>query len=73
MDRYNIEFILDAKRISTEEIKNYLVEFTDKIEISLFAEGEFKIVLEAEDPRIIFDTCAQFGRIKSVKINERGS
>ena len=73
MDRYNIEFILNAKRISKEEIRNYLVEFTDKIEISSCAEGEFKISLEAEDPTIIFDSCAQFGRIKSVKVNECSS
>ncbi|MCX5702080.1 MAG: hypothetical protein NTW64_03765 [Candidatus Omnitrophica bacterium] len=31
---------------------------------------KFKISLHTLDPTIIFDTCAQFGKIKSVKINE---
>ncbi len=30
---------------------------------------KFRISLHTEDPTIIFDTCAQFGKIKSVKIN----
>lgn len=72
IDRYNIEFILSARRITAEEIKNYLAEFVDKIEVSVCGEAEFKVSLRALDPTIIFDTCAQFGRIKSVKIDEGG-
>lgn len=29
----------------------------------------FKIKIETQDPTIIFDICAQFGKLKSVKIN----
>jgi len=31
---------------------------------------DFKIRISTEDPTIIFDTCSQFGRLKSVKIRE---
>jgi len=67
-----MEFILSTNRVSAQEINNYLAEFADKIEISPCAEGEFKVCLQADDPTIIFDTCAQFARIKSVKVNECG-
>jgi hypothetical protein len=30
----------------------------------------FRVSLNTEDPTIIFDTCAQFGKIMSVKIDE---
>ena len=52
------------------------MEFGEGLEISQLPKngadkGEnFKINLYTEDPTIIFDTCAQFGRIKSVKIDE---
>jgi hypothetical protein len=32
---------------------------------------DFKIRISTEDPTIIFDTCAQFGRLRSIKIDEK--
>ena len=73
VDKYNLDFILNAKRTSSDEIRKHLIEFADNIEVSTLADDEFKIILQAEDPTIIFDTCAQFGRIRSVKVNECSS
>lgn len=47
----------------------------DKSEVTGNQSGEqkgktLKIRINTEDPTIIFDTCAQFGRIKSVKVSE---
>jgi hypothetical protein len=37
------------------------------------AEGgkDFKLILKAHDPTMIFDLCGQFGRIRSVKVEEK--
>ena len=76
MQRYSIEFILSTYESSTEVLKNSIVEFAEEIKISevLGTSGtqarNFKINMRTEDPTLIFDTCAEFGRIKSVKIDE---
>ncbi len=31
----------------------------------------FKVNIRTQDPTVIFDTCAQIGKIKLVKIDER--
>jgi len=76
MPKYYLEFILNTYDTTSQIIKNSLMEFGEGLEISQLPKngadkGEnFKINLYTEDPTIIFDTCAQFGRIKSVKIDE---
>jgi len=61
---------------SIQTLKNSIVEFAEVLEISQMSQDntiktrDFKIRVYTEDPTIIFDTCAQFGRLKSVKINE---
>jgi len=76
MHKYYLEFILNTYNTSAQILKNSLMEFGDSLEICQLPkedaqEGEnFKINIHTEDPTIIFDTCAQFGRIKSVKVNE---
>lgn len=69
MNRYYLEFILNIKDTSPELIKNSLIEFGENLVILPFEE-DYKISIDTEDPTIIFDTCSQFGRLKSVKINE---
>lgn len=59
-----------AGNIPVDNLKNSLVEFGRDLDISQ-GEGGFNIRIDTEDPTIIFDTCAQFGRIKSVKVEER--
>jgi dihydroxyacetone kinase-like predicted kinase len=76
MHRYYLEFILNTYNAQLEIIKNSLVDFGDNLEISQLPKdnkekGEnFKINIHTEDPTIIFDACAQFGKLKSVKISE---
>jgi dihydroxyacetone kinase-like predicted kinase len=60
-----------------ETLKNSIVEFGEDLEILQLQQDDdvkgrdFKIRIYTEDPTIIFDTCAQFGRLKSIKVNER--
>ncbi len=71
-NKYALEFILAAQGVSAQEISKSLAECAEKIEVSISSEGEFKVCARTQDPKIVFDTCAQFGRIKSAKINEGG-
>jgi dihydroxyacetone kinase-like predicted kinase len=73
--KYNLEFILDTKGASAEEIEQALVDLGDQLQITQ-AEAEpsaaafgLKICLRTEDPALIFDTCSQFGKLRSVKID----
>ena len=76
MHKYCLEFILNMQTVSLESLKNSIVEFGEDLEIFQLPQGndakgkDFRIRIYTEDPTIIFDTCAQFGRLKSVKINE---
>ncbi len=75
MQKYKLEFILHTYNTSIEAIKNSLVEFGNSLEISdsekSAQKGEdFQISLNTEDPTLVFDICSQFGRIRSVKIND---
>jgi len=76
MHSYRLEFILNTQEVSPEALKNSMVEFGENIMIlplpqELCTQGrDFMIHLSTQDPAIIFDTCAQFGRLKSVKIEE---
>ena len=61
---------------SPQALKNSIIEFGEGLEIlelpqeSTVQSRDFKIRIYTEDPTIIFDTCAQFGRLKSIKIDE---
>jgi dihydroxyacetone kinase-like predicted kinase len=73
--KYALDFVLSAPHASADSVKNAIIEFGEELEIIDCADDVqgskgFKISVITEDPTIIFDTCAQFGRIMSVKINE---
>jgi len=76
MPKYHLEFILNMQTVSLESLKNSLIEFGENLEIFQLSEDDntkgkdFKIHISTQDPTIIFDTSAQFGRLKSVKIKE---
>jgi len=76
MRKYCLEFILNMQTVSPETLKNSIVEFGEDLEIFPLPQDndakdrDFRIRIYTEDPTIIFDTCAQFGKIKSVKIND---
>lgn len=73
--RYKVEFILHVYNISLEAVKSSLVEFSDKIEVYNYSDEQskgdnFKVVITTLEPALVFDVCSQFGRIRSVKIDE---
>jgi len=73
--KYKLEFVLCAYNTSIETIKNSLAEFGDNINVSddpLNKEKgkDFLVTISTEDPELVFDICSQFGRIRSVKIDE---
>ena len=78
MPKYRLEFILHTHDTTPQLIKDSIVRLGEKFEILKLPQDaagtgeDFKINMYADDPTIIFDTCAQFGRIKSVKIDEPG-
>ncbi|MDD4894045.1 MAG: hypothetical protein PHW54_01860 [Candidatus Omnitrophica bacterium] len=77
MRKYFLEFILDMQAASIDTLKNSIIEFGEDLEILQLPQDDavkgrdFKICIQTEDPTIIFDTCAQFGRLKSIKIDEK--
>ena len=75
LQKYRLEFILHTYNTSIEAIKNSLVEFGNSLEVSDSLKStekgnNFQISLNTEDPTLVFDICSQFGRIRSVKIND---
>jgi len=76
ISRYSLEFILSLHSEPIEKVKNSIREFGDGIEITQLPHDgvsefrDFKVNIHTLDPEVIFDTCGQFGRIKSVKIDE---
>lgn len=78
LQKYRLEFILHTYNTSIEVIKNSLVEFGNSLEVSDSPKStekgnNFYICLNTEDPTLVFDICSQFGRIRSVKINDQGN
>ena len=78
MLRYSLECILNIQDEATlKMLKNAIIEFTENLEINPASEDnlthgkDFRISMQTQDPTIIFDTCAQFGRLKSVKVEEK--
>ncbi len=75
--KYFLEFILTVKEAQIELIRNSLVEFGEDLGIDVQLEDNsclarkqnLKIKITTLDPAIIFDICADFGRLKSVKID----
>ena len=75
LQNYRIEFILHSFNCTAKDISNSLAEFADNMDITDSQEANekgsnFKISIDSPEPTVIFDICSQFGRIKSVKVNE---
>jgi hypothetical protein len=75
--RYRLNFIIHTYNVKLGMIKSSLAEFAEAIEVSGIGspsgKGEsFSVTLSTEDPTIIFDVCSQFGRIRSVKVEDEG-
>ena len=75
MSRYLLEFTLNVHGITAETVRNSILEFGEALEVARSAPGDnkeqdLKVSIATEDPTIIFDVCAQFGRIRSVRVTE---
>ncbi|MDP2904760.1 MAG: hypothetical protein Q8O22_00480 [Candidatus Omnitrophota bacterium] len=75
MIKYSLDFILHVHDVSAQTLTNSLTEFSEGLRISEkpLESGSgvyFTMNMRAEDPTLIFDICSQFGRIKSVKVDE---
>ncbi|MBU0709922.1 MAG: hypothetical protein KJ793_04315, partial [Candidatus Omnitrophica bacterium] len=75
MQKYNLEFILYVYSGTLQTIKSALSEFGENLEVIDYKDEQgaaksLKIKMKTDDPTAVFDICAEFGRIKSVKVNE---
>ncbi|TRZ94911.1 hypothetical protein D4R78_05080 [bacterium] len=74
MPKYSVDFILHIQDATVEIVKNSIREFGDDLEVRELPGGDaakgrnLNIHIRTEDPTIVFDICAEFGRIKTVKI-----
>lgn len=74
MQKYNLEFILNIGSVSEEEIRAALAGLGENLAItggqdSSSQRRDLKVCIHTEDPALVFDTCSQFGKLKSVKID----
>ncbi|MCK9432696.1 MAG: hypothetical protein PHQ84_03140 [Candidatus Omnitrophica bacterium] len=71
---YVLDFVLHARNSSPKAIRNSLAEFGTDLTVAECQEPQehsnYKISMVTEDPTLVFDLCSQFGRIRSVKIQE---
>ena len=73
---FKLEFILHTFDASAKTIKSSLAEFGEGLEIADCCQEpgargkDFLISIRTQEPTSIFDVCAQFGRIKSAKVEE---
>jgi len=71
-EKYKLEFILHTKNSSPKMIKSSLAEFGSDLAVSECHEHDekcnYKVSMVTEDPTLVFDLCAQLGRIRSVKV-----
>ena len=75
MQKHHLELILHIYTGSPQALKSALSEFGENLEIidcqdAVTGSKSHKINIITEDPTAIFDICAEFGRIKSAKIDE---
>ncbi|MCX5696660.1 MAG: hypothetical protein NTU54_01595 [Candidatus Omnitrophica bacterium] len=79
MLRYSLEFILSTNETTPDVIKESLLEFGENLEVFSVPQNDaerarhFKVQILTEDPTAVFDICAQFGRLKSIRIDEQGT
>jgi dihydroxyacetone kinase-like predicted kinase len=75
MTGYLVEFILHLLTDSRSSLKGALSEFGTVLEICDAEQPgqggrDIKVRMDTQDPAAIFDIAAQFGRIRSVKVEE---
>ncbi len=73
---FRLEFTLSVNGASAETLRTSLIEYTQEFDVRSCGSDpgserqEYRINLVTEDPTLIFDLCSQYGRLKSVKVQE---
>ena len=76
MSRYSLEFILKIYNASVETLRDSVSELGEGLTILELPQDngekgrDFRICICTEDPTLVFDTCAEFGRLRSIKITD---
>lgn len=74
MQKYSLEFILNIGSATEEEIRGALAGLGENLAIAANQDSpserrDLKVSIYTDDPALVFDTCSQFGKLKSVKID----
>lgn len=73
---YSLEFVLYVYDTSEDALKKAFAGFGYDIAVSFLERNEtergdnFKVCMKTDDPLVVFDACAELGKIKSVRVNE---
>ncbi|MFA5351006.1 MAG: hypothetical protein WC357_06735 [Candidatus Omnitrophota bacterium] len=71
-EKYRLEFILHAQNSSPKMIKSSLAEFGNELVVSQSQDQDekcdYKVNMVTEEPTLVFDLCAQLGRIRSMRV-----
>ena len=75
--KFKLDFILHTYNTTIDAVRSALAEFGEKLDVAEVVDTagkgrNFKININTEDPVIVFDVCSQFGRIRSVKVEDEG-
>jgi len=75
--KFKLDFVLHTYNTTLEAVKTSLAEFGEKLDVVEVVDASqkgknFKININTEDPTVVFDVCSQFGRIRSVKVEDEG-
>ena len=73
--KFKLGFLLHTYNTTIDSLRSALAEFGEKLDVAEIIDAgqkgkNFKININTEDPTIVFDVCSQFGRIKSVKVED---
>jgi dihydroxyacetone kinase-like predicted kinase len=74
-NKYAVEFIINIYDSSLEEFRNFLTDLGEGLSLEEREENNgkgriVKVQICTNDPYLVFDSCSQFGRLKSVKVSE---
>ena len=73
--KFKLDFILHTYNTTIDALRSALAEFGEKLDVAEVIDAaqkgnNFKVNINTEDPTIVFDVCSQFGRIRSVKVED---
>jgi dihydroxyacetone kinase-like predicted kinase len=72
--KFSVEFTINVYGTPVQVLKDSLVGLGNDFNLQEKEENGrgsiIKIHIHTNDPYLVFDTCSQFGRLKSVKVEE---